>query len=282
MRRLYAALMAVTAGLATVPAAATASALAVTIPTAPAGYSNVNSAPVAVPPGRSSVTGQATCPSGTVPWGGGVGFTGGTASLGENISTSAPTATGWAGRYNNSGTRTGDHFVVSALCAARPLGYTVVSAQVDNPPGAVSTATAVCPPGLQILGGGAASTAATSDVQLLSAWPLDQGRYRTIMSNGSATDQQLTAFAICAVQPPGYVITTQTSTNQLPPPVVLTGGAQCPAGTAIVGGGIQVLNPRPAVTLGSSIDDSGPQWFAEEVIRDQVPTTVTISAICAS
>jgi hypothetical protein len=97
----------------------------------------------------------------------------------------------------------------------------------------------------------------------------------------SATGQKLTAFAICSIQPAGYVITTQTNTNHVAP-VVLTGGAQCPAGTAIVGGGIPIQNPRPAVTLGSSIDDSGPQWFSEVAITDQVPATVTISAICAA
>lgn len=283
MRRLGAVLMAVTAALAVAPVAATATALTATTAaaaTAPAGYRNVNSAPIAVPPGGANVAGQATCPAGTVPWGGGVGFTAGTPNPGESISTSAPTATGWTGRYNNSGTHTGDHFVVSALCAARPAGYTVVTAQVDNPPGAVSTATAMCPANTQTLGGGASSTATTSHVQLLSAWPLfEPGGYRAVMSNGSAADQQLTAYAICGIPDPGFAVVTQTSTNHVAP-VVLIGGAVCPAGSAIVGGGIQVQTPRPTATLGSSIDDSGPQWFSEVAIGDQGTATVTITAIC--
>lgn len=56
--------------------------------------------------------GQVACPAGTVPCGGGIGFTGGIAGAGDNINTSAPTGNGWEGRYNNTSIRPDDHFAV--------------------------------------------------------------------------------------------------------------------------------------------------------------------------
>ena len=106
---------------------------ATTVPTAPPGYHRVFSSPIPIPPSQLDHGGQVTCPTGTVPWGGGAGFTGGIAGSGENINTSAPTADGWRARYNNSSTRPNDAFAVEAICARKPLGYTVAFATVDNP-----------------------------------------------------------------------------------------------------------------------------------------------------
>ena len=111
-----------------------------------------------------------------MPWGGGVGFTGGVAGAGENINTSAPAGGGWEGRFNNSGTRPDATFRVDAICARQPAGYTTTFTTVDNPPGAQSAAVAVCPAGTRLLSGGTLSTADTVDVQLLSAWPLGPDR----------------------------------------------------------------------------------------------------------
>src|SRR5206468_2095661 len=64
-----------------------AHAAASTASSRPPGYHIVNSGPIPVPPGNFDAGVQVTCPAGTVPWGGGVGFTGGIASPGENINT---------------------------------------------------------------------------------------------------------------------------------------------------------------------------------------------------
>ena len=82
-RAVRAVLTAVTIGAGTVPAAAATNAFAAsaaTAPTAPPGYQRVISAPIPIPPGTFDSGGQVTCPAGTVPWGGGAGFTGGFAS----------------------------------------------------------------------------------------------------------------------------------------------------------------------------------------------------------
>jgi len=218
---------------------------------------------------------------GTVPWGGGVGFTGGVASAGENINTSAPTGNGWRGRYNNSGIRASDNFAVDAICAKQPAAYTTTFTTVDNPAGATSAAVAACPTGTRLFSGGTLSTADTVDVQLLSAWPLGPERFKSVMFNGSATDQRLTTFAICGHRPAGYTITSATGSDTGGPDT-LVGGVQCPAGTSILGGGIHVTGPQPAVTLGASFEDSGPQWLSEVVNLAPGPATVTTYAICAA
>ena len=280
-RAVKAVVTAVMIGAGLVPVAAGPSASAATTATAPPGYHRVRSAPIPVPPGMFDAGGQVACPAGTVPWGGGAGFTGGFAGLGDSINTSAPTGNGWEGRYNNTSARPDDHFVVDAVCARQPAGYTTTFATADNPPGSQSAAVAVCPAGTRLLSGGTLSTADTTDVQLLSAWPLGPARFKSVMWNGSATDQRVTTFAICGHRPARYTITSAADSDP-GGPNTLAGGAQCPAGTSILGGGIHVSSPRPAVTLGASIDEPGTQWLSEVVNSAAASATVTIYAICAA
>jgi hypothetical protein len=274
-------LSAVTIAAGLVPAAAAANATAASTPTAPPGYQRLRSAPIPVPPGMFDAGGQVACPAGTVPWGGGGGVTRGFAGAGDSINTSAPTGNGWEGRYNNSSTRPDDHFAVDAICAKQPIGYTTTFTTVNNPAGSKSAAVAVCPAGTRLLSGGTLSTADTTDVQLLSAWPLGPERFKSVIWNGSATDQQLTTFAVCGHRPAGYAITSATGSDTGGPDT-LAGGAQCPAGTSILGGGIHVTSPRPSVTLGASLDEPSTQWLSEVVNLDPAPATVTIYAICAA
>ena len=274
-------LTAVAIGAGTVPAAVATNAFAASTATAPPGYQRVMSAPIPIPPGMFDSGGQVACPAGTVPWGGGAGFTGGFATAGENINTSAPTGDGWKARYNNSGTRTDDHFRVDAICAKQPMGYTTTFTTVDNPAGSKSAAVAVCPAGTRLLSGGTLSTGDTVDVELLSAWPLGKQRFKSVMWNGSAADQRLITFAICGHRPAGYTITSATSSDTGGPDT-LAAGAQCPAGTSILGGGIHVTGPRPTVTVGASLDDPDTQWLSEVVNDAPDPATATTYAICAA
>jgi hypothetical protein len=269
---LTAAIAATAAGTADVAAAA---------PTAPPGYTRVFAPPIPIPPSPLDFGGQVTCPSGTVPWGGGAGFSGGFASQGENINTSAPNGDGWRARYNNSGTRPDDHFTVEAICAQQPAGYTTAFATADNPAGSQNGVTATCPSGTVVLSGGTLSTGDTADVELLSAWPLGPHRFRSVMWNGSDTFQRVTTFAICAQRPPHYDITHASGTDTGGPDTEV-GGQLCAPGSKIIGGGVQITTPRPLVTIGASFSDSGDQWVAEVVNLDPAPATMTISAICAA
>jgi hypothetical protein len=277
-------LAAVTIGAGVVPAAGAAgaaTALAARTPAAPPGYHRVISAPIPVPPGQLDAGGQVACPAGTVPWGGGTGLPAGSfADFGDSINTSAPAGDGWEGRYNNTSQSAAD-FRVQAICARKPTGYTTAFTTVGNPAHSQSAAIAVCPTGTRLLSGGTLSTADTTDVQLLSAWPLDRHRFESVMWNGSAAGHQLTTFAICASKPPGYTITSSTVSDGGGPSSQLSTQA-CPAGTSILGGGINVTSPRPAVTPGASLTQGRTAWQATVANSATAPATVAVYAICAA
>jgi hypothetical protein len=109
------------------------------------------------------------------------------------------------------------------------MGYTTAFTTVDNRAGSQSAAIAVCPTGTRVLSGGTLSTADTVDVQLLSAWPLGGQRFKSVMWNGSGTDQRLVSFAVCGHRPAGYTIVSASGTDAGGPDTLI-GGAQCPAG----------------------------------------------------
>ncbi|HSS56295.1 MAG TPA: hypothetical protein VLK79_16745 [Gaiellales bacterium] len=217
-------------GAVVIVAATGTSAVAATTPTKPPGYKRVFTDPIPIPSSQFDFGGQATCPLGTVLWGGGAGFSGGFAGHGENINSSAPAGTSWRARYNNSGPTLGDHFAVEAICAKQPVGYTVAFSTADNPAHSQSAAVATCPTGTVLLSGGGQSTADTADVLQLSAFPLGPHRFKVVMWNGSNGDQRLSAFAVCGKQPPRYLITNSTSTD-LGGPANDSGGVVCPAGS---------------------------------------------------
>src|SRR5437660_6285169 len=133
MRRAIRAILTAVIGAGLVPATAATNAFAASGATAPPGYQRVRSAPIPIPPGMFDSGGEVACPAGTVPWGGGIGFTGGIPSVGENINTSAPTSNGWRGRYTNSGTQTSDNFAIDAICANQPAGSRQHSGQWTIP-----------------------------------------------------------------------------------------------------------------------------------------------------
>jgi hypothetical protein len=283
MRRFVRFVMALlTFGTAASVALAAPLASAATPAKAPPGYVRVFTDPIPIPPSQFDFGAQVFCPDGLVPLGGGVVFSGGFASEGENIESSIPLPTGWEGHYHNSGTRQGDHFAVEAICAQQPPGYTVAFKTVANPAGTQNFAIAHCPGGTKLLSGGSQTTGDTIDLQLLSAWPMDNHRYKAVMLNASSRNEQLTAFAVCAQKPPRYTITTSSFTDEDGGPVTDVGGAQCPAHTKIIGGGIHVAAARPTVTLGGSVGEPDMQWLAEVVNLDPNAVTVTIYAICAS
>jgi hypothetical protein len=282
MRRFVRSVIALlTFGTAASVALAATPALGATQAKAPPGYVRVFTDPIPIPPSQFDFGAQVFCPDGLVPLGGGVVFSGGFASEGENIESSIPLPTGWEGHYHNSGTRQGDHFAVEAICAQQPPGYTMTFATKDNPAGSKSAAVAVCPAGTRLLSGGTLSTGDTVDLELLSAWPLSVHKFKSVMWNGSGRDEKVTSFAICAQRPPRYTITSSSFTDT-GGPVTDVGGAQCPAGTSIIGGGIHVTAARPTVTLGSSVGEPDMQWLAEVINMDPAPATVTIYAICAA
>jgi hypothetical protein len=242
------------------------------------GYQRVQSAPIPVASGTTQ-EGTVACPPGTVQLGGGAAFTGGIPAAGQNINSSAPISGGWFARFNNANARSAD-LRVDAICAARPKGYTEVITQVTSPANVLTSARAVCPAGKVVLGGGASTSAASVTATLTSAWPAFQTRYRASLWNGSGRDAQLTVYALCARKPAGYTIVSATGHGR--GPAVQVGAAQCPDGTALLGGGVEVAQAQPAITLGASLDEPATQWLTEVINLTSASADITTYAICAT
>ena len=251
----------VTAALLSAVAAGTAASPAVAARHSPAaagqppGYQIVHSGPFSAPPGAVS-SGSATCPTGTVVWGGGTAFSTG---FGPHsvINTSEPNGTGgWAAKVSNSGTSTAQ-FNVDAICANKPTGYKIVSRTVDNLPSTQSHATATCPLLDVLLGGGTLSTSSQVGAVLTSAWPRTSVKFTGYMYNGTTTDAKFTVSAICGRKPTGYMIASNGGSFG---PGLLVDGIACPTGTSVVGGGTQDPAHLPVVQVVGSIDQDTSSW----------------------
>jgi hypothetical protein len=272
-------LVAVVAGVSGVLAAAIA----------PPGYQNIQGPNTDINPSSFDYGGQLACPIGTVVWGGGVlqdVFGPGGAT--ESIETTAPNGNAaWRARVNDTGVYEAQ-FSLGVICAKKPKVYKIVSKSVDNPAGALTTATATCPTGTVVLSGGALSTSDSSSVQLAGAWPTSQTAFRVRMFNGTTSDATLFVSAVCGSKPAGYAIKRHTVAT---PPSVYTqfGGATCPSTAAVIGGGLTVSVPGggtpPVLPLFDSIGVGNPGsagWETAETNTSTETLNVQSDAICAA
>jgi hypothetical protein len=252
-------------------------------PTAPPGYHLVSSGPIPLRADKVLDTGgQVTCPAGTVPWSGGTSFTGGLPPLGDNINTSAPSGDGWRARYNNASGRANDNFVINGVCAKAPHGYTQQFAMVDNPAMTQASAVATCPNNTVLLGGGVFSTSDSVNAFTTSAFPRGPHAYVGSMWNGTSRNERLAVFAICGAKPSRYTIVRNSGTSDVTANTDILAGAGCPAGSTVVGGGVQITDPRPTVTLGESLPESRSQWGSQILTSASGTVTETTSVICAA
>jgi hypothetical protein len=252
--------------------------IALAAATAPPGYAIASQMFTSVP-GSFDSGGQTGCPTGTVIWGGGVkmGF-----DQSDTIETSAPNGTtGWQARVNDGGTLN-QNFDIYALCAAKPTGYKIVFKTVDNL-ATTAHATAVCPTGTVVFGGGQLSTSDQTSVRMYNAWPVSQTKYRAWMFNGSGADAKLTVFAVCGQKPAGYTIVHHKFAD--PAGTTDIDGAVCPTNTSVIGGGINtvaIAGTVPLVAVTSSYPEGHTEWGT--VTTNTNPNTVTVvsTAICAA
>jgi hypothetical protein len=240
------------------------------------------------PPSEFNTMGTASCPAGTATWGGGMFFEAyesPTSSINSSYwNDSSPG--GWTVHVNNTGTGS-DAVVISAICAQKPKKYQLVLTTVDDPSGAQTSGIATCPAKTVILSGGVSSTADQSSVYLTSAYPTSTRTFQASQNNGSSNDQPFSVYALCAAKPPGYTLTSGSSTAL----AGAEGGAvaTCPATTSVIGGGTDTDVPNAAVIPVESTpllpdpavgQPSGWVTFSSNSL--DVTVTVTAYAICAN
>jgi hypothetical protein len=247
--------------------------------TAPAGYKIVR-APLMTAPSSALDTGSDTlCPTGTVAWGGGVAFPG-VGGQGETIGTTDPAGSaGWNALVNNLSPNAA-LFSVHAICAKKPKGYTIVTASSPNPAGLITTASVTCPVNTVVFSAGILSESDAASVSMFSLWPASSTKVTGRMANDSSSDSTFQVEAVCGAKPAKYTIAKLAVT--LPTNAVLEGGARCPTGTAVLGGGANVGSPGPNVAV--SADDDGGRTAWNLTVGNQSTTShkVTTYAICAA
>jgi hypothetical protein len=247
--------------------------------TAPSGYKIVSGAITSAPSSALDTGSDTLCPSGTVAWGGGVGFEGDQV-VGETIGTSdAAGSAGWNALVNNASGST-QTFAVDAICAKKPTGYTLVSASATNPAGAQTAVSATCPAKTVVLSAGMFSTSDSSAVGMTSLWPASTTKVTGTMFNGSGSSATEHVEAVCGAKPPKYTISRFSI--MLGPNTLLEGGAPCPSGTAVIGGGVNVASPGSNRPISESTDDLRTGWRLEVYNTTATAVKVTSSAICAA
>ena len=246
--------------------------------TAPAGYQIVR-AQLSAPPGLFDAGGQAVCPTGTVVWGGGTAndFQNGTINTSEFSGSTA-----WNVRVNNNASNA-EGFEVDAICAKKPKLYTFASHLVDDPAGARVRGSATCPTGTVLLSGSVLSEGDTTNIYLVSAWPVSAHTFSAVQENASTGDQPFDVLALCAQKPPGYGIVRVTQTASGGGGLVVP-ESYCASGSSVIGGGIQVTKPFPAVDMSASLVGSGTTTAWLGVVQNEAAASVkvTASVICAS
>jgi hypothetical protein len=223
----------------------------------PPGYHIVSSGSLSAPPSAFDTGGSVSCPAGTVVWGGGASFVGGSGGPDLTVNTSEPMGNaGWEARVNNTGTSSAQ-FAVDAICAKQPKGYKIVFQDADNPADSQSQATATCPSPKVVLGGGTLSTADQAAAVLTSAWPASSRKFTGYMYNGTPTDAELVVYAVCGHRPAGYAIASNSASVDSG---LLLDGIACPAGTSALDGGAQTVGHSPLVQVDGSIDQGAFGW----------------------
>jgi hypothetical protein len=238
------------------------------------GYSVASSGGFTAPAG-AQVHGQASCPAGTVPLGGGAVIN--SASTAAGLNSSYPTLGGWAADVNN-GSGSATYFTVYAVCAKQPRGYELTyGAYATTLAGEQSSPTASCSNALrQPLGGGAYADSTSLLVNINSTLPTADG-WRVDLNNGSVTDMHVQTRVVCGKLPNVHVVTSAKVNGFA---AAQTGGtAVCDSGLP-VGGGVLSDSGSTLVSVNSSYPVVG-GWKAFVNNGTAYTQPFTVYAVCA-
>ncbi len=153
-----------------------------------------------------------------------------------------------------------------------------VTAVQNSPATEEISATATCPAGSKLVGGGY-RLQPTSNTQLIfvrASYPSAADAWTVIESNPqSGGEVTLTAAAICLTT--SFPVTTTIATGAASNG---EGTADCPANTTLTGGGFKQDRVGANVIDASSPSPSATGWHASNI--SEVPTSFTVYAMCAS
>jgi len=168
--------------------------------------------------------------------------------------------------------------------AAKPTGYTVISASFTAPNGQETSGSVTCPATKKgvtrdPLSGGVViqSTSLSANVNSSSPSGTSWGAY---VNNNSGADTSFTVYAVCATPHKHYqVVTSSGVTNAAGDQS--TAIVACPSGTKVTGGGGYNSSSDLAVNINSSIP-SGNGWRIDENNAGTGSNTAYSYAVCSS
>jgi hypothetical protein len=163
---------------------------------APRLYQVVQTADVSGPAG-SQAQAIATCPTGTVPYGGGAISRTGDAKV--NMNSTFPTGNGWRTDMNNASTFA-ENFASFAICGKKLKGYTVVQGSNSDVPAhlSVGSTPAVCPGASLPLGGGVVAFSSDVHANINATFPSSSDAWNSFLNNDSAFTFAQSARVVCA------------------------------------------------------------------------------------
>ena len=247
--------------------------------TAPAGYKIVVGALTPAPSSPFDSGADTACPSGTVVWGGGARLAG-TGRSGESLETTDPAGSaGWNALVNNT-SGAAESFSVNAICAAKPTGYKVVTASASNPAGAQTTVSVTCPAKTVVLSAGSFSSSDSSAERLTALWPASKTKVTMRMVNQTGSAATVEAEAVCGKQPSKYTIVKIA--GSVPANTSDESGPSCPAGTAVLGGGINPATPGASFSINALTPSDRHTWTVGSFNASAATVTYTGYAICAA
>jgi hypothetical protein len=100
------------------------------------------------------------------------------------------------------------------------------------------------------------------------------------MLNASSSASTFQVEAVCGARPARYTIAKLAVTQ--PTNAILEGGARCPTGTAVIGGGVNVASPGQNMVISADDDGGRSAWNLTVTNLTTTSHKVTTYAICAA
>ena len=240
------------------------------VPAPPDSPSGRTTALVACPAGHRHVTG------------GGIFTSGGSLPVDVETGSTAPSGGGaWLGEANNDTEETAS-MTVTAICKKHGK-FRYPDTHKANPGGGQILKGVNCPPGTKLTGGGV-ETNGDHSVEVASTEPADgpdKNSKRDDRWIGAANSGGMTVTAVCAkTGTAGIYRYTKSNRKDLPKNEIATAIANCPSGTHVTGGGVDVTGIDEDLEVKSSSPAETGGWLGTAINTSDQDEKVQAFAIC--
>jgi hypothetical protein len=251
---------------------------------APPGYQVVVSTGITALP-DTQTTGTASCPAGTVVYGGGAEIVSG--ELDANLNSSYPfTHTSWAVWVNNA-THRATTLIVYAICAKKTPSWSIRSVPFNDSTTGSTYGEAPCPSTTRVLGGGVYSSSISLGENVAGSWPgvsrhglAQDWKWRVQMTSRMHGGSMFRVYAICG-RTPGYRIAKGAAVTA-PAMQEAFANATCPSPRVPLSGGVQAAGAdAEPLNMNSTLPVLGTSWRSWENNGSSVTRTLTPYVVCA-